>query len=96
MTETPTGVLVAGHPDIDGVTKDFGSLGELVKDTQVSIDGVILVTHATGGSVAVRQTCRNLDREGLRWGGGVGSRLASSCRCCWRRSPWGLSRRGHW
>ena len=72
MTETPTGVLVAGHPDIDGVTKDFGSLGELVRDTQVSIDGVIVVTRAPGGSVAVRQTCRNLGREWLGWGGGAG------------------------
>jgi arylsulfatase len=39
---------------------------------QVSIDGVILVTHAPAGSVAVRQTCGSLGREGLRWGGGVG------------------------
>ena len=81
MTETPTGVLVAGHPDIDGVTKDFGSLGELVKDTQVSIDGVIVVTRAPRGQ------CRGAaDVPQPR------SRVASSCRCCWRRSPWGLSR----
>ena len=72
MAETPTDVLVAGYPDIDGATKDFGSLGALVRDTQVSIDGVILVTHAPDGSVAVRQTCRNLGREGLGWGGGAG------------------------
>ena len=72
MAETPTGVLVAGCPDIDGATKDFGSLGALVRDTQVSIDGVIVVAHAPDGSVAVRQTCGNLGGEGLGWGGGAG------------------------
>ena len=72
MAETPTDVLVAGYPDIGGAAKDFESLGALVRDTQVSIDRVILVTHAPGGSVAVRQTCGNLGREGLGWGGGVG------------------------
>lgn len=72
MAETPTGVLVAGYPDIDGATKDFESLGAFVTDTQVSIDGVILVTHAPDGGVAVRQMCGNLGREGLGWGGGVG------------------------
>jgi hypothetical protein len=70
MAETPTDVLVAGYPDIDGASKDFESLGVLVRDTQVSIDGVIPVTHATDGSVAVRQTCGSLGREGL----GVGRR----------------------
>ena len=46
--------------------------GRARRDTQVSIDGVILVTHAPDGSVAVRQTCGNLGREGLGLGGGVG------------------------
>ena len=44
---------------------------------QVSIDGVILVTHAPDRSVAVRQTCGNLDREGLALGGGVGVAVGS-------------------
>jgi uncharacterized membrane protein len=72
MAETPADVLVAGYPDIDGATKDFESLGALVRDTQVSIDGVILVMHAPDGGVAVRQTCRDLGREGLGRGGGAG------------------------
>ena len=72
MAETPTDMLVAGYPDIDGATKDFESLGALIRDTQVSGGGVILVTHAPDGSVAVRQTCCNLGREGLERGGGVG------------------------
>ena len=55
----------------------MASLGALVRDTQVSIDGVILVTHAPDGSVAVRQTCGNLGREGLGLGGGVGLAVGS-------------------
>ena len=80
MAETPTDMLVAGYPDIAGATKDFESLGALVRDAQVSIDGVILVTRAPDGSVAVRQTCGNLGREG-RGAAGSGSPLASSRRC---------------
>ena len=34
--------------------------------------GVTLMTHALEGSVAVRQTCGHLGREGLGRGGGVG------------------------
>ena len=92
MAEAPTAVLVAGYPDINGATKDFESLGGLVRDTQVSIGGVILVTHAPDGSVAVRQTCGNPVARGWRGAPGPGLRLASSRR--WRRSPSGLSRAG--
>ena len=71
MAETPADVLVAGYPDIGGATKDFESLGALVRDTQVSIDGVIVVTHAPDGSAGAA-TCGDLGREGLGWGGGAG------------------------
>ena len=72
MAETPTDVLVAGYQDIDEATKDFEALVELVKAKQVSIEGVILVTHAEDGSVAVQRTGDNLGRKGTGWGGGVG------------------------
>ena len=72
MAETPTDVLVAGYQDIDEATKDFDALVALVKEKQVSIEGVILVTHAEDGSVAVRQTGDNRGRKGAGWGGGVG------------------------
>ena len=72
MTDTPTDLLVAGYQDIDEATKDFEALIALVKEKQVSIEGVILVTHALDGSVAVRQTGDNLGRKGMGWGGGVG------------------------
>jgi arylsulfatase A-like enzyme/uncharacterized membrane protein len=72
MAETPTDVLVAGYAEIEEATKDFESLVALVREKQVSIDGVILVTHAHDGSVAVHQTGDDLGRKGLGWGGGVG------------------------
>ena len=72
MAETPTDVLVAGYQDIDEATKDFEALVALVKEKKVSIEGVILVTHAEDGSVAVQRTGDNLGRKGTGWGGGVG------------------------
>ena len=72
MADTTTDVLVAGYQEIDEATKDFESLVALVRDKRLSIEGVILVTHARDGSVAVRQTGDNLGRKGLGWGGGVG------------------------
>ena len=72
MADTPTDVLVAGYQDIDEATKDFEALVVLVKAKRVEIEGVILVTHAPDGSVAVRQTGDNLGRKGMGWGGGVG------------------------
>ena len=72
MAETTTDVLVAGYQDIDEATKDFDALVALIKDKKVSIEGVILVTHAEDGSVAVRQTGDHMGRKGMGWGGGVG------------------------
>ena len=73
MADTPhTDVLVAGYQDIDEATEDFEALVALVKAKDVSIDGVILVTHAQDGSVSVRQTGDNVGRKGAGWGGGVG------------------------
>ena len=67
-----TDVLVAGYQEIDQATSDFENLVALVKAKQVSIDGVILVTHAQDGTVGVRQTGDSLGRKGAGWGGGVG------------------------
>ena len=72
MAERPTDVLVAGYKDIDEATRDFEALVELVKEKEVSIEGVILVTHDEDGNVAVQRTGDNLGRKGTGWGGGVG------------------------
>ncbi len=95
MAETPTDVLVAGYQDIDEATKDFEALVALVKEKKVSIEGVILVTHAEDGSVSVQRTGDNLGRKGDRAGEvASGSRWACSRRRCSRRSPSGRSRAG--
>src|SRR6516164_3223662 len=72
MADTPTDVLVAAYQDIESATSDFEALVALVKDKQVVIDGVILVTHDAEGNVSVRQTGDHLGRKGAGWGGGVG------------------------
>ena len=72
MTDTPTDVLVAGYQAIDTATNDFEALVAVVKDKQVEIEGVILVTHDKEGNVSVRQTGDHLGRKGAGWGGGVG------------------------
>ena len=72
MADTPTDVLVAGYQDVDVASSEFESLLALVKEKKIVIDGVILVTHAKDGTVAVRQTGDNLGRKGMGWGGGVG------------------------
>ena len=72
MADPSTDVLVAGYQEIGAATTDFESLIGLVKNKQVAIDAVILVTHAEDGDVTVQQTGDNLGRKGLGWGGGVG------------------------
>ena len=72
MAETPTDVLVAGYQNIEEATRDFESLVAQVREKEISIEGVILVTHAQDGSVSVRQTGDDRGRKGLGWGGGVG------------------------
>ena len=72
MADTPTDVLVAGYQDIEKATSDFEALVALVKQKTVSIEAVILVTHAEDGGVAVQRTGDNLGRKGMGWGGGVG------------------------
>jgi arylsulfatase A-like enzyme/uncharacterized membrane protein len=72
MAEPVTDVLVAGYQDVDAATQEFEVLAARVKDGGVEIEGMILVTHATDGSVSVRQTGDHLGRKGAGWGGGVG------------------------
>jgi hypothetical protein len=56
MTETPTDVLAGGCQEIDKAAQKFESLVAFVSDKQVSIEGVIPVTHAQHESGAVRLT----------------------------------------
>ena len=72
MADTVTDVLVAGYQGIDEATTDFDALADLVARKQVALQGAILVTHATDGTVNVRQTADHRGRQGVAWGGGVG------------------------
>lgn len=72
MVDTLTDVLVAGYREIDSATADFDALVAQVKDRQVEVEGMILVTHDRDGNVSVRQTGDHLGRRGAGWGGGVG------------------------
>src|SRR5512143_355967 len=72
MAERQTDVLVAAYQDITTATRDFESLVALVKQKELVIEGVILVSHAEDGSVSVELTGDHLGRTGARWGGGVG------------------------
>ena len=94
MADTPTDVLVAGYQSIEEATKDFESLVALVGEKEISIEGVILVTHDEDGDVAVGRRVTTADARG--WGGaaGSGSPLVCSRRRCWRRPPSGRSRVG--
>lgn len=72
MAGRQTDVLVAAYQDITTATRDFESLVALVKQKELVIEGVILVSHAEDGSVSVELTGDHLGRTGARWGGGVG------------------------
>jgi arylsulfatase len=72
MADAPTDVLVAGYQTVDEATRDFDGLVALVKEKKVAVEGAILVTHSTDGSVNVQQTGDHLGRKGAGWGGGVG------------------------
>ncbi|MCU0307378.1 MAG: arylsulfatase [Thermoleophilia bacterium] len=72
MAADTNDVLVAGYRDIETATHDFDALAALVAGGTVTADGIILVTHAADGAVAVRQTADHRGRRGAGWGGGVG------------------------
>jgi arylsulfatase A-like enzyme/uncharacterized membrane protein len=72
MPDTQTNVLVAGYRDVDTAAADFEGLLTRAKNKEVAIDGAILVTHASDGTVNVEQTGDHLGRKGMGWGGGVG------------------------
>jgi hypothetical protein len=47
---------------VEAATSHFDALVARVRDRSVSLEGVILVTHAEDGTVAVRQTGDHLGR----------------------------------
>ena len=59
---TPTDVLVAGYQDIETATRDFETLVARVKDKDVELEGVILVTH---DDAALLRSVVESDKEGV-------------------------------
>jgi arylsulfatase len=72
MAETRTDVFVGGYRDMEAAAKEFDDLAQAVADKKVKIEAAILVTHAEGGTVSVRQTADHRGRKGVQWGGTVG------------------------
>jgi uncharacterized membrane protein len=72
MSSIEFDVVIAAYliPDLAG--KDFDGLVKLVKDKQLKVEGVALVTNDADGNVTVKETGDHLGRKGLEIGGGVG------------------------
>lgn len=65
-------LILAGYPALEPAQKDFDALVSLVKDKQITSEGMIIVTRDEAGQVKVTDTGSHLGRKGAGWGGGVG------------------------
>jgi uncharacterized membrane protein len=72
MSDTQFDVVIAAYLIPDLAQKDFDTLVGLVKDKQLTVEGVALVTNDADGNVTVKETGDHLGRKGLEIGGGVG------------------------
>ncbi len=72
MSDTEFDVVIAAYLIPDLAQKDFDGLVRLVKDKQLTVEGVALVTNDAGGNVTITETGDHLGRKGLEIGGGVG------------------------
>ena len=65
-------VIIAAFLIPDLAQQDFDALVTLVKDKELEVEGVALVSFDTDGKPSVQQTGDHLGRKGLTIGGGVG------------------------
>src|ERR1017187_10838832 len=72
MSDTEFDVVIAASPIPDLAQQDFDTLVGLVKDKQLTVEGVALVTNDAEGKVTVKETGDHLGRKGMTVGGGVG------------------------
>jgi uncharacterized membrane protein len=72
MSDTDFDVVIAAYLIPDLAQKDFDALVKLVKDKQLTVEGVALVTNDADGNVTVNETGDHLGRKGLEIGAGVG------------------------
>jgi uncharacterized membrane protein len=72
MSDTEFDVVIAAYLIPDLAQKDFDALVELVKDKQLTVEGVALVTNDADGNITLKETGDHLGRKGLKIGSGVG------------------------
>jgi uncharacterized membrane protein len=72
VSDTEFDVVIAAYLIPDLAQKDFDGLVKLVKDKQVKVEGVALVSNDADGHVTITETGDHLGRKGLEIGGGVG------------------------
>jgi uncharacterized membrane protein len=72
MSDTDFDVVIAAYLIPDLAQKDFDTLVGLVKDKQLTVEGVALVTNDSSGNVSLKETGDHLGRKGMAVGGGVG------------------------
>jgi arylsulfatase len=71
MSDTEFDVVIAAYLIPDLAQQDFDGLVKLVKDKQLTVGGVALVTNDADGNVTINETGDHLGRKGLKIGGGV-------------------------
>jgi len=72
VSDTEFDVVIAAYLIPDLAKKDFDGLVLLVKDKQLKVEGVALVSNDADGNVTISETGDHLGRKGLEIGGGVG------------------------
>ncbi|MFZ0666136.1 MAG: hypothetical protein WAM97_10300, partial [Acidimicrobiales bacterium] len=72
MSGTEFDVVIAAYLVPDLARQDFDALVKLVKDKQLKVEGVALVTNDADGNVTINETGDHLGRKGMEIGGGVG------------------------
>jgi uncharacterized membrane protein len=72
MSDTDFDVVIAAYLIPDLAQTDFDALVGLVKDKQLTVEGVALVTNDASGNVTINETGDHLGRKGMAVGGGVG------------------------
>jgi uncharacterized membrane protein len=72
MSDTDFDVVIAAYLIPDLAQTDFDALVGLVKDKQLTVEGVALVTNDSSGNVTINETGDHLGRKGMAVGGGVG------------------------
>jgi len=72
MSDTDFDVVIAAYLIPDLAQQDFDALVGLVRDKQLTVEGVALVTNDADGTVTINETGDHLGRKGLEIGGGVG------------------------